>query len=449
MSVPHILVLGAGFAGFTVARELRRDAASHRIRLTVVDPQPFLTYKPLLPEVAGGETQARDSVVPLRRPLRDADLVSGSLASLDPDARLAVVRSLDGTERALHYDHVVVAVGAVTKTLPIPGLVENAIGFSSVEEASYLRDHVLDRIRFAAATADRAERHRALTFVFVGGGYTGVEAIAELQRSAAGELDRYPELDGEAMEWLLVEAADRIAAELTEPLSAWTLRLLRRRGIRVLLETEMTSCENGIVALNNGEMHPADTIVWVAGVTPNPVLDRTDLPRGPRGHVRCDTCLRVVRDDDTPVAGAWALGDVAQVPDLTASKQPAYYPPNAQNAIRQARVLARNLRLALDGRAPEEYRHRSLGTLASYGGMRGAAVLRGVPLRGLPAWAVDKVYHALALPSPGRRVRLILGWTGNGLTRRDPAPVDVFADPAEPFRSAAQAQAQKKKEDDG
>ena len=448
MSVPHILVLGAGFSGFTVARSLRRDAASHRIRLTVVDPMPYLTYKPLLPEVAGGETQARDSVVPLRGPLRDAELVSGSLASLDSEARLAAVRSLDGTERALHYDHVVVAVGAVTKTLPIPGLVENAIGFSSVEEASYLRDHVLDRIRFAAATADRAERRRALTFVFVGGGYTGVEAIAELQRLAAGELERYPELDGERMEWLLVEAAGRIAAELTEPLSAWTLRLLRRRGIRVLLHTEMTSCENGEVALNNGETHPADTIVWVAGVTPNPVLDRTDLPRGPKGHVQCDARLRVVDDDGRPVPGAWALGDAAQVPDLTAAKQPAYYPPNAQNAIRQARVLARNLTLALDGGAPEEFRHRSLGTLASYGGMRGAAVLRGVPLRGLPAWAVDKVYHALALPNPGRRLRLVLGWIGNGLTRRDAAPVGVFSDPAEPFRRAAEAQAEEKKEDE-
>ncbi|MGH1550616.1 NAD(P)/FAD-dependent oxidoreductase [Leifsonia poae] len=449
MSTPHILILGAGFSGFTLARSLRRDAAAGRIRLTVVDPAPYLTYKPLLPEVAGGETQARDTVVPLRRPLRRAEVVSGSLESLDSGARLAVVRALDGTQRALHYDHVVLAVGAVTKTLPIPGLAENAIGFSSVEEAAYLRDHILGRIRFAAATADRAERRRALTFVFVGGGYTGVEAIAELQRLAAAELDRYLELDGERMEWLLVEAAGRIAAELTEALSAWTLRLLRRRGIRVLLHTEMTSCENGEVALNNGETHPADTIVWVAGVTPNPVLDRTDLPRGPKGHVQCDACLRVVRDDGTPVGGAWGLGDDAQVPDLTASKQPAYYPPNAQNAIRQARVLATNLRLALDDRPPTEYRHRSLGTLASYGGMRGAAVLRGVPLRGVPAWAVDKVYHALALPNPGRRLRLVLGWIGNGLTRRDAAPVGVFEDPREPFRRVAQEQAAEKKEDEG
>lgn len=445
MTAPHILVLGAGFAGFTLARALRKEAAAHRIRLTVVDPQPYLTYKPLLPEVAGGETQARDSVVPLRRPLRDADLVSGLVVSVDTGAKVAVIRTLDGTERALSYDHVVFALGAVTKTIPIPGLVENGIGFSSVEEAAYLRDHVLGRIRFAASTADPAERRRALTFVFVGGGYTGVEAIAELQRLAAAELHRYQELDGNRMQWLLIEAAGRVAAELTEPLSAWTLRLMRRRGIRVLLHTEMTGCENGDVVLNNGETHPADTIVWVAGVTPNPVLDRADVPRGPKGHVQCDARLRVVRDDGTPVEGAWGLGDDAQIPNLTASKQPAYYPPNAQNAIRQARVLAGNLRLALDGRAPAEYRHTSLGTLASYGGMRGAAVLRGVPLRGLPAWAIDKAYHAIALPSPGRRLRLVLGWIGNGLTRQDAAPVGTFRDPKESFRRAAQEQEQEKK----
>lgn len=446
MPEPHILVLGAGFAGFTLARELRRDAAAHRLRVTVVEPEPYLTYKPLLPEVAGGETQARDTAVPLRRALKHADLVAGALESVDTGAKVAVVRTVDGTERALHYDHVVFALGAVTKVLPIPGLAENAIGFSSIEEAAALRDHVLERIRFAASTPDSAERRRALTFVFVGGGYTGVEAIAELQRMAARELDRSPELDGERMTWLLVEVAGRIAAELPEQLSGWTLRLLRRRGIQVLLHTEVTSCENGQVALSTGDTYPADTIVWVAGVTPNPVLDRADVPRGPKGHVQCDATLRAVRDDGRPVEGVWALGDDAQVPDLTAEKQPAYYPPNAQNAIREARVLAENLRRALDGREPVEYRHRTLGTLASYGGMRGAAVVKGVPLHGVAAWAVDKVYHAIALPSAARRFRLVLGWVGNGLTPRDAVPVTSVREPRRRFREAAEAQSRKGEE---
>jgi NADH dehydrogenase len=440
MTEPHVLILGAGFAGFTLARRLRREAAAHRLRLTVVDPQPYLTYKPLLPEVAGGETQPRDTAVPLRRPLRHAEVIAGSLESVEPAAHVAVVRGIDGETRRLSYDHLVFALGAVSKVLPIPGLVENAIGFSSVEEAIYLRDHVLERLRFAATTTDPAARERALTFVFIGGGYTGVEAIAELQRLAATELDRLPELDGERMTWLLVEVADRIAAELTPQLSQWTLRLLRRRGIEVLLKTETKSCEGGVVQLSNGRTVPTDTLVWVAGVIPNPVLRNAGVPLGPKGHVQCDATLHVVDDEGVPLDGLWALGDAAQVPDLTAEKQPAYYPPNAQNAIRQAKTLAENLRRAALGEPPIEYRHKNLGTLASYGGLQGAAVLRGVPLRGVPAWAVDKVYHAIALPSAARRLRLALGWVANTVTPRDTAPTSAVRHPRQRFEEAARMQ---------
>jgi NADH dehydrogenase len=441
MTVQHVLILGAGFAGFTLARSLRSDVNAGRLRLTVVEPEPYLTYKPLLPEVAGGETQPRAVAVPLRRPLRHAELIAGSVESVNTSAKLAVVRSLDGTERPLHYDHVVFALGAVSKTLPLPGLAENAIGFSSLEEAAYLHDHVLGRIRFAAAASDEEERSRALTFVFVGGGYTGVEAIAELQRRAADEFQRQPELEGAQMHWLLVEAAGAIATELPGQLSAWTLRLLRQRGIRVLLNTELKSCENGEAVLSNGETHATDTIVWAAGVTPNPVLDRTDVPRDDKGHVQCNASLQAVGDGGRPLEGVWALGDDAHVPDLTQRAQPAYCPPTAQNAVRQARVLAANLRRAAAGEAPGVYRHTTLGTLASYGGHRGAGVVRGVPLHGLPAWMVDKVYHALALPSAARRVRLVLGWIGNALTVRESAPTAaVVGDPRSRFRSAAAAQ---------
>lgn len=442
MTEPHVLILGAGFAGFTLARDLRREAAAHRVRLTVVDPQPYLTYKPLLPEVAGGETQPRDTAVPLRRPLQHADVVAGSAQSVDPDAHVAIVEGIDGSTRQLSYDHLVFALGAVSKILPIPGLVENAIGFSSIEEAIYLRDHVLERLRFAATTSDPEARRRALTFVFIGGGYTGVEAIAELQRLAAAELDRLPELDGERMHWLLVEVADRIAAELTPQLSQWTLRLLRRRGIEVLLKTETKSCEGGVVQLSDGRAVPTDTLVWVAGVIPNPALRHAGVPLGPKGHVQCDATLHVVDDDGNRIDGLWALGDAAQVPDLTAEKQPAYYPPNAQNAIRQAKTLADNLRRAARGEPPVEYRHKNLGTLASYGGLQGAAVLRGVPLRGVAAWAVDKVYHAIALPSTARRLRLALNWIANTVTPRDTAPTSAVRHPRQRFEDAARMQQQ-------
>ncbi|NUU07272.1 FAD-dependent oxidoreductase [Leifsonia sp. C5G2] len=441
MAQTHVLILGAGMAGFSLARNLRKDVAAHRMRVTVVDPQPYLTYKPLLPEVAGGETQPRDTAVTLERPLRHCTLLAGVLESVDVENRTAVVRGIDGTQQPVEFDHVVFALGAVSKVMPIPGLAETAIGFSSLEEALFLHDHVLERIRFAATTTDPAERQRALTFVFVGGGYTGVEAIAELQLLARAEFGRFPQLAGESMRWMLVEVAGRIAAELPQPLSEWTSDLLRTRGIDVLLHTEMKSCENGVVELSDGGSYPSDTVVWVAGVTPNPVLHRAGVPLGAKGHVQCDACLQVITADSTPVQGAWGLGDNAQVPDLTAPSQPAYYPPNAQNAVRQATTLGENLQRAIDGRPPVEYRHRSLGMLASYGGGRGAAVVRGIRLRGIPAWMVDKLYHAVALPSLARRVRLALGWIANTLTPRDSASTDAVRHPRRRFQQAAAAQA--------
>ncbi|WP_158867017.1 NAD(P)/FAD-dependent oxidoreductase [Leifsonia sp. AG29] len=441
MSAPaRVLILGAGFSGFTLARRLRKDAAAGRIELTVVEPEPYLTYKPLLPEVAGGETAPEAVLVPLRGMLKHARIVAGSVETVDAEAKVAVVRSLDGTQRPLSFDHVVFALGSVSKTLPIPGLAENAVGFSTVEEAVFLRDQVLDRVRFAAETQVEAERRRALTFVVVGGGYTGVEALAELQQLSARAIARYPELAGQHAEWVLVEAAGRIAAELPDELSDWTLTLMRRRGVTVRLHTELSSCEQGLARLSDGTQLPTVTIVWAAGVTPNPVVARAGVPRGEKGHIRCDERLRVVDASGAPLDGVWALGDDAEVPKPGSHQKPAFYPPTAQNAVRQAKVLADGLRAAIEGTEPPPYRHRSLGMMASYGGHAGAADLRGLKLRGAPAWAVDKLYHAAVLPGVRKRVRLVLGWVANGLAGRETVSTAAVRHPRRPFAEAAAQQ---------
>lgn len=435
----HILILGGGYAGFHVARRLRRAVSSGRVRVTVVDPQSYLTYKPLLPEVAGGETQPRDATVTLQRALDHATVVAGEVLAVDCDAHTAVVRSEDGVERSMSYDQVVFALGSITKALPIPGLEDNAVGFGTLEEAVFLRDHVLDRIRFAAAANDPDERSRALTFVFIGGGYTGVEAIAELYELARHQIATYPGLADVRMTWLLVEAADRIAAEVGSRLSQWTLKTLRNRGITVLLKTQMKSCEGGVVQLSDGRTHPADTIVWSAGVAPNPLIARLGVPTGAKGHVQADECLQVVRDDGSVVAGAWALGDNAQVPKPDSGSKPSYYPPNAQNALRQADLLAENILGAQLGEPPLPYRHESLGTLASYGRHQGAAIVKGMHLRGWPAWVVDKLYHTMAMPSTSRRVRLVTGWAANTLARRDLTSTSATRTPRKPFQESMAA----------
>lgn len=443
-AAPHILILGGGYAGFHAARGLRRAALSGRVRVTVVEPRPYMTYKPLLPEVAGGHTQPRDVTVDLSRPLSFATVVGGTIESVDCRSKTAVIRTLDGTERATRYDHVVLALGAVTKAAPISGLAEHAVGFESLEEAVFLRNHVLDRIQSAASTTDAAVRNRALSFVFVGGGYTGVEAMAELQDLASRAHASYPTLDQAAQHWILVEAAGRIATELPPSLSDWTLRLLRRRGITVKTNTEMRSCENGIVHLTDGTQLGADTIVWAAGVTPNPELDRTNAPRGSKGHVQANARLQVIDNDGTPLPGAWAIGDNAEIPNLTAPSQPAFCPPTAQHALRQAQLVADNILRVLDGTEPFAYRHTSLGTLASFGARRGAGVVKGVPVRGQLAWVIDKAYHGAALPSMSRRIRLAANWAANVLAIRDLTSTSAVQHPRRTFERAIAGQTEEK-----
>ncbi|HXD27237.1 MAG TPA: FAD-dependent oxidoreductase, partial [Arthrobacter sp.] len=406
---------------------------------TVVDPNPYMTYQPLLPEVAGAQVEPRNVTVPLERALPKCTVIRGSLEKLEHDERLATVVTVDGGTSSIPYDHVVFALGAVTRVFPTPGLRENAVGFKTLEEAVYLRDRVLEQVSRAAAMDEAADRAKALSFVFVGGGYTGVEALGELLDLAKVAVDEHPGLSRADMRWTLVEALDRVAPEVGKKLAGWTLDTLRERGVDVRLETTMKSCENGVVELSDGEKIPAATIVWTAGVTPNPALDNTDMPRGPKGHVCANACLQVVTENGDVIEGAWAAGDNAQVPDLTADKQPSYYPPNAQNALRQAWVLGRNVAAAIRGQEPEEYRHESLGSIASYGTGRGAANIRGLAIKGRPAWLLYRLYHGGATPTVARKLRVFTTWLAEAFVPRDTTPTTSLRHPRRPFLKAVDA----------
>jgi NADH dehydrogenase len=430
-AVRHVLVLGGGYAGLYAAKGLR-DLPG--IRVTVVDPNPYMTYQPLLPEVAGGHVDPADVPVDLQRTLRGTRVLRGSLESLDHASRTAVIRRVGGSTLTETYDQVIVALGAVTRVFPTPGLEEAAIGFKTVEEALHLRNHVLDQVSLAANTTDAAERVRLLTFVFVGGGYTGAEALAELVNLSHRAVRATDNVAEGELHWVLVEALDRIAPEVGPTLSKWSLKHIRSRGVRVLLKTQVESCIDGEVRLDSGEVLHTNTLVWTAGVKPNPVLDRTDLPRGPKGHVIADARLRVTDDAGTPVPGAWAVGDNAQIPDLTSDKQPAYYPPNAQNALRQGVLVGKNVAAVLGGGEPEEYRHKSLGTVASYGVGVGAAKIGPLRLKGLPAWLAHRAYHGLAVPTVRHKVRIILGWVIEAVTSPQSTSLTIVEHPYRAFR---------------
>jgi NADH dehydrogenase len=431
--VPHILVVGGGYVGMYTAYGLRRAARKGRIRVTVVDPRSVMTYQPFLPEAAAGSVEPRHVVVPLRKTLRGCRVVTGRVTGIDHANKVAKVLPEEGPEYELAYDQVVVALGSIARTLPIPGLAEEATGFKNVEEAIALRNKVLDRLDVASSQPDPALRKSALTFVFVGGGYAGVEAFAELEDMARYATRYYDNIKPEDMRWVLVEATGRILPEVGEELGKYTVDQLRKRNMDIKLETRLESCEKGHVILSDGDEFDADTIVWTAGVKANPALAATDFPLDERGRLKCLANLRIEGVND-----AWSAGDNAAVPDLT-SKTGAYCAPNAQHAVRQARRLAENILLVVDGKAPEEYEHKYVGSVASLGLHKGVAQLYGVKVKGWPAWFLHRTYHVSRVPTLNRKARVILDWTLALFFRREVTSLGSLQMPREEFRRATES----------
>jgi len=427
---PHILIVGGGYVGMYSALRLQRRLRAGEASVTVVDPESYMTYQPFLPEAGAGNLEPRHVVVPLRRVLRHCHLLSGRITSVDHARRVATFAPHEGEPVELSYDVLVMAPGSVARTLPIPGLAERGIGFKTVAEAIYLRNHVLTQLDVAASSSDRQVRRRALSFVFVGGGYAGVEAMAELQDMATYAIRYYGGLTARDMRWVLVEATDRILPEVSTDLGAYTVEQLRERGVDVRLRTRVTSLTGGHVELDDGTAFAAETVVWTAGVRPNPVLAATDLPIDDKGRLRATECLTVVGVED-----AWTAGDCAAVPDLTSPGQ--LCGPSAQHAVRQARLLADNLVASLRGAEPSAYKHRYVGSVASLGLHKGVAEIYGVKLRGWPAWFMHRTYHMTRMPTFNRKVRVVADWTLALFFRREIVSLGSFANPRAAFESAA------------
>ena len=357
------------------------------------------------------------------------------MEAIDHAARRARVHLLEGSEVDLAYDVLVLAPGSVSRVLPVPGLAEQAVGFKTIDEAIHLRNDVLARLEAAAEASDPARRRALLTFVVVGGGYAGVEALAELEDLSRAALKRYPELRGEDARWVLIEATDRLLPEIDPGLAEYAHRRLTRRGIEIKMSTRLDSAENGMLRLSSGEEFAAATLVWTTGVRPHSLAARSGFPIDDRGRITCDEYLRVRTAGGEIVPDAWAAGDNAAVPALTTGR---LSPPTAQHAIRQARQLAHNVVAAARGRSPRPFRYRNRGQLVSLGRFRGVAQLPGrVRVRGFPAWWLHRTYHLAKVPTLNRRVRIALDWTVALLFPRDVVALGSLQRPHEPFRRAA------------
>ena len=413
----RVVILGAGFAGSYVARYLGKR--HERVAVTLVDPRNYMLYTPLLPEAASGTVEPRHAVVPVRVMCPHANLVLGRATAVDPAARTVAVETIAGERTELEYDSLVVALGAISRTAAVPGLEQHAVGFKSLAEAIHLRNHVLQELELASATRDLDARRRHLSFVFVGGGYAGVEAMAELEDLVADAVQRYPELRRLPRRWVLVEAADRILAELPASLARYATRQLELRGFEIHLNTTLTAVDGDGATISTGETIPAGTVVWTAGVRPNPLVADIGVGVDRTGRMDVDGHLRVRGRRDM-----WALGDAASVPNPATPGR--FDPPTCQHALRQSRRLAANLLASLDGEPERTYRYRMMGQVATLGQHKGVAEILGLRVRGWPGWWVTRTYHLYQLPLPSRKLRVVSDWTVGLFFRRDVVELGSF-----------------------
>lgn len=429
----NVVIAGGGFGGLYAARRLERVLPRHSARITLVTDVNFLLYTPLLPGAAAGTLEPRHVVVPLREELEWTDVRIGRVSGADPDRRELRYCALqgyaygppqrgDGEERVERYDQLVVALGSVSRVLPVPGLAEHGLGFKNLADAIALRNRALLNLEVAETLDDPAQRREYLTFVFVGAGYAGLEGIAELQNYVADVIERYPRCRLEGTRWVLVEALDRVMPEIPAGLAEFATRELRSRGIEIRTGTRLDSMDARSATLSDGERIPTRTVCWTAGVKPAPVVAELGLPLTPQGRIETEPTLRVRGRQDV-----WAIGDAAAVPDPARREQPC--PPTAQHAIRQGRLVADNVAGTLGHGRVRRFRYRTLGVFVDMGQHEAVATMTFVRLRGFPAWFAARTYHLAMMPGFVRKLRLMADWTVGLLFGRAAAELGQLGHP--------------------
>ena len=439
-----ILIVGGGYAGFYTAFKLQKHLRNGEAEVTLVDPLPYMTYQPFLPEVAAGSIEPRHVIVPLRRHLKKTNVVQGKVVAVDHKKKTATIEPSAGKSYTLKYDQIVMSAGSVSRTFPIPGVADEAIGMKSIEEAAAVRDRLIDNFAKAANLPKGKERDRLLTVTVVGGGFAGIETFAELRSLASSLLKQYPELTIDDTKFHLIEAMGRIMPEVSLETSHWVLKNLASREATVHLDTQLQSAVGGKIELSTGISFESDLIVWTAGVMANPVVRATDFPIEERGRIRSSATLQITDDKGKVIPGAWAAGDNSAVPDLTGGGVGGMCVPNAQHAVRQAKLMAKNIVAVLRGETPAEYFHKNLGAVAGLGIGHGVFQSGKIAVKGFLAWGMHRGYHGLAMPMWERKFRVFGDWFLQLIVGRDTTTVALRETPKAYFQAFASRPAPKK-----
>ena len=436
--MPKILIVGGGYAGFYTAWKLEKHLRSSEAEVTMVDPRPYMTYQPFLPEIAAGSIDPRYALVAHRKHLKRTEVITASVTGINHAAKTATITPEVGEPWEAEYDIIVVTAGSVSRTFPIPGVADEAIGLKNIEEAIAVRDRILTNFDKAATLPAGPERDRLLTFVVVGGGFAGIEAFAEMRSFASYLVRQYPEIAFEDTHFHLIEAMGRIMPEVSLKTSEWVIKNLASRGAEIHLNTQLTSAVGGKIEQSDGLTYESDLIVWTAGVMASPMLRNTDLPTEERGRLTVQPDLRVKDADGNVIEGAWGAGDVSAVPDLIPGQGVGgFCVPNAQHAVRQGKLMAKNIVAVLRDETPREYAHKNQGAVAGLGIGVGVFQRGKLGITGWPAWIMHRGYHGLAMPTWERKLRVIVNWFGNFFLGRDTVSIADVTTPRASFEQFA------------
>ncbi|MCA9291829.1 MAG: NAD(P)/FAD-dependent oxidoreductase [Phycisphaerales bacterium] len=417
----RIVILGGGFGGMYTALALdRRLGRRADVEVTLVNRDNFFLFTPMLHEVAASELDMTHIVCPIRKLLRHVQFFAGEVDAIDCENRTVTVwHGDDRHHHRLRFDHLVVGVGAVTNFHGLPGLEARALTMKSLADAIALRNRVIANLEEADLECCADQRSKLLTFVIAGGGFAGVETAAAVHDFAHGALRFYRNLTADDLRVVLVHSGEVLLPELGERLGRYAQRKMEQRGMEVLTSVRLSGVSSEEVVLSDGSRIRAGTVVWTAGAAPHPML--ATLPCSTeRGRIVVDEHLRAA-----PGVGLWAVGDCAHIMDRRTGRP---HPPTAQHALREGRLLARNLLATRDGRPLRPFRFRTLGQLASLGRRSGVANVLGFNFSGFVAWWLWRSIYLSKLPRLEKKVRVMLDWTldlcfGKDLVQLKTAPV--------------------------
>ncbi len=397
----RVLILGGGFGGLYAALEFERRK-DPRFEVTVVNRENFFLFTPMLHEIAASDLDLTNIVNPIRKMIRHINFFCGDVDKIDIEQkRVTVSHGFDRHSHDLEYDHLVLGLGSVTNFFNLPGVAERALTMKSLGDAIQLRNRLIAHLEEADSECAGEDRSPLLTFVVAGGGFAGVETIASINDFLRDALPFYPNLKEEMLRMVLVHPGEYILPELGEKLGRYADKKLREREVEIHAKCKVAAVRPDEIELSNGDRIGSSTLIWTAGVSPNPILDFVACAKG-RGRIKVNSNLEVEGVD-----GLWALGDCALVPDAATG---GYCPPTAQHASREGKVVADNIIASVDGKPKKPFTFRTLGQLAAIGRRTGVARILGVNFSGFLAWFLWRGIYWSKLPRTEKKIRVAIDW---------------------------------------